>query len=143
MAALELGLPIAEVPASYRQRPAGSSSKLTALGDGARILTTIARLVRQGRPLLFFGAVAFVLTGLALALGVPILETYLRIHKVPKFPTAILATGLVLLAALSVMTGLILDTVARGRREARRLRYLALQGPIARSGSRAATNASR
>ena len=61
----------------------------------------------------------------------------------PKFPTAILATGLVLLAALSVMTGLILDTVARGRREARRLRYLALQGPIARSGSRAATNASR
>ena len=85
VAALELGLPIAEVPASYRQRPAGSSSKLTALGDGARILTTIARLVRQGRPLLFFGAVAFVLTGLALALGVPILRRTCGSTRCPSF----------------------------------------------------------
>jgi hypothetical protein len=71
-----------------------------------------------------------VLTGLALALGVPILETFLQIHKVPRFPTAILATGLVMLAALSLMSGLILDTVTRGRREARRLRYLSLSGPL-------------
>jgi hypothetical protein len=130
VSALEMSIPIAEVPCAYRSRPAGSSSKLTALRDGLVIIATMARLVRQGRPLLFFGMLALVLTALALALGVPILETFLQIHKVPRFPTAILATGLVMLAALSLMSGLILDTVTRGRREARRLRYLSLSGPL-------------
>ena len=133
--ALEMGLPIAEVPCSYRNRPAGSLSELTVVRDGTRILKTMARLVRQGRPLMFFGAIAAALVALALALGVPILTTYLRIHRFPVFRTAILATGLVLLAALSLMSGLILDTVTRGQREARRLSYLAQRGPLAPEGS--------
>jgi len=128
--ALELGVPIAEVPAPYRARPAGSSSKLTTYRDGGRILRTIARLLRQSRPLLFFGAIGLVLTALAVVLGIPIVETFSRTHKVPRFPTAILATGLVLLAAISLAAGLILDTVARGRREVKLLRYLSIPGPL-------------
>ena len=132
ISALEMSIPIADVPCAYKSRPAGSPSKLTAFRDGLRILGTMFRLVRQGRPLLFFGLAAVVLVACALALGIPILETFLQIHKVPRFPTAILATGLVVLAALSLMSGLILDTVTRGRRETRRLQYLSLPGPLNR-----------
>ncbi len=139
VSALEIGLPIAEVACSYRERPTGSSSKLTAVRDGTRILATIARLVRQGRPLLFFGVLAAVLIVLAVALGIPILVTYLQIHQVPRLPTAVLASALVLLGALSFMSGLILDTVARGRREARRLRYLSLPGPLTHRSQEAAS----
>ena len=116
---LEIGLPIAEVACSYPRAPSGCSSKLTAVRDGARILATIARLVRQGRPLLFFGVLAAVLIVLAVSLGIPILVTYLQIHQVPRLPTAVLASALVLLGALSFMSGLILDSVrgAGGRRD--------------------------
>ena len=129
--ALDLGAPIAEVPAAYRERPSGSSSKLSTYRDGTVILRAIVRLLRQSRPLLFFFAVAVLLAGAAIALGVPIVVTFVHIHKVPRYPTAILATGLVLLAALSLTAGLVLDTVARARREARILRYLEIPGPLA------------
>lgn len=139
--ALELGVPIADVPAPYRERRAGSPSKLSTYRDGSRILRTIVRLLRQSRPLLFFGAIGVLLVALAVALGIPIVDTFAHTHKVPRFPTAILATGLVVLAALSITAGLVLDTVARARREAKLLRYLAIPGPLAARGPLAIASA--
>ncbi|HTI30534.1 MAG TPA: glycosyltransferase family 2 protein [Sphingomonas sp.] len=127
--ALEMRMPVAEVVTAYAARPEGSVSKLNTYGDGWRILKTIAMLFRLERPLAFFGTAAFALLLTALILAEPLLETYAATGLVPRFPTAILATGLVLLSALSVFTGLILDTVVRGRREAKRLAYLAQPAP--------------
>lgn len=124
--ALELRMPIQEAPTPYRDRPEGSVSKLSTYKDGFRILWMIGKLVRDERPLLFFGTAALLLVLLALALATPIFLTYAQTGLVPRFPTAILATGLVLLASLSFSCGLILDTVTRGRRELKRLHYLAL-----------------
>ena len=127
--ALELRMPCAEVDTPYFARPEGSTSKLSTYRDGWRILSTIATLYRIERPLLFFGAFGGLLLLLALLLAAPLVATYLDTGLVPRFPTAILATGLVILAALCAFTGLILDTVVRGRREVRRLAYLALPAP--------------
>ncbi|MBI0474456.1 glycosyltransferase [Sphingomonas sp. MA1305] len=127
--ALELKMPVAEVETPYFARPEGSASKLSTYSDGWRILRTIVTLYRIERPLLFFGAIAAVLALLALALGVPLAITYMQTHLVPRFPTAILITGLMIVAALCWFAGLILDTVVRGRREVRRLAYLALPAP--------------
>ena len=127
--ALELRMPVAEVMTAYAARPEGSVSKLSTYADGWRIVRTIAMLFRFERPLLFFGSVAGVLALLALILAVPLVMTYLQTGLVPRFPTAILATGLMILAALNGFCGLILDTVVRGRREVRRLAYLALPAP--------------
>ncbi|MFM9978061.1 MAG: glycosyltransferase family 2 protein [Sphingomonadaceae bacterium] len=127
--ALELRMPVAEVITAYAARPEGSVSKLSTYGDGWRILRTIAMLFRFERPLLFFGLFAGLCAALAIALAVPIVITYLETGLVPRFPTAILATGLMLLAALNGFCGLILDTVVRGRREVRRLAYLSHPAP--------------
>lgn len=114
------------MPTAYGARPEGSASKLNTYRDGARILATIARLFKAERPLLFFsiGAVASLL--LALVLAVPLLVTYMETGLVPRFPTAILCSALVLLSALLQGCGLILDTVTRGRIEVKRLAYLAV-----------------
>ena len=134
--ALEMRLPVAEVMTAYSVRPTGSESKLSTYSDGWRILRTIAMLFRFERPLLFFSSVAAVLTLLALMLAIPLVITYLETGLVPRIPTAILATGLMILAALSGFCGLVLDTVVRGRREVRRLAYLALPAtPAARADS--------
>jgi glycosyltransferase involved in cell wall biosynthesis len=127
--ALELKMPCAEIETRYFARPEGSASKLNTYGDGWRILRTITTLYRIERPLLFFGAVGLLLTLVAAMLAVPLAITYMQTGLVPRFPTAILVTGLVILAALNVFAGLILDTVVRGRREIRRLAYLALKAP--------------
>jgi glycosyltransferase involved in cell wall biosynthesis len=127
--ALQLKMPVAEMVTAYAARPKGSVSKLNTYGDGWRILRTIAMLFRFERPLLFFGAIAGVLALVAILLAVPIILTYLATGLVPRLPTAILSTGLMLLAALSGVCGLILDTVARGRREMKRLAYLAQRAP--------------
>jgi hypothetical protein len=119
-------MPVAEVETPYFARPEGSESKLSTYGDGLRILNTIVQLYRLERPLLFFGAVGVVLGLVALLLAVPLVLTYLHTGLVPRQPTAILVTGLVILAALNAFTGLILDTVVRGRR---RLAYLAHRAP--------------
>lgn len=122
--ALELRMPVGEVETPYRERGEGSSSKLRTYSDGLRILRTIVLLVKDERPLLFFsiGAAIFFLTGLILALPV-VLEFY-RTHLVPRLPTAVLSMGLVLLSFLALACGLILDSVARGRAETKRMRYL-------------------
>jgi glycosyltransferase involved in cell wall biosynthesis len=122
--ALELRMPIAEVPTPYRERPSSSPSKLNTLRDGWRILKTILLLVKEERPLPFFGTLFVALSAIALILAWPIFLTYLETGLVPRFPTAILSTGLILLAFLSLACGAILDTVTRGRRELKRLHYL-------------------
>ena len=123
--ALELAMPVGEMVTAYGARPEGSESKLSTWRDGFRILLTIVHLFRLERPVLFFGAIGTVLSLIALTLAVPLFLTYLKTGLVPRFPTAILVTGIMILAFLNGMCGLILDTVVRGRRETRRLAYLA------------------
>jgi glycosyltransferase involved in cell wall biosynthesis len=130
--ALEMQMPVAEVVTAYAARPAGSVSKLSTYSDGWRILKTIAMLLRFERPLLFFGSVALLLALAAILLAIPLVTTFIETGMVPRFPTAILATGLMILAALNGFCGLILDTVVRGRREVRRLAYLAQPVPRSR-----------
>ncbi|MFT9014190.1 MAG: glycosyltransferase family 2 protein [Acetobacter sp.] len=127
--ALELAMPIGEVATSYVERPPGSSSKLRTYSDGFRILRMIVNLVKQERPLLFFCVIGAIILLCGLGLGTPVVLEFFRTGMVPRLPTALLATGLVMLAALSFVCGLILDSVALGRREAKRLVYLALPGP--------------
>ena len=127
--ALELALPIAHLEGAYAPRPPGSESKLRTYRDGWRILRLIVRLLRHERPLAFFGSFALVALVLAGVLVVPVLRTYLATGLVPRLPTAVLATGIVLVGALSLTTGIILDTVTRGRREARLLAYLGQRPP--------------
>ncbi|MGK6355833.1 glycosyltransferase family 2 protein [Sphingomonas sp. DT-207] len=126
--ALELKMPVGEVETRYFARPEGSHSKLSTYRDGFRIAYTIATLYRIERPMLFFGVAGAALALLAVLLSIPLVITYVETGLVPRFPTAILATGLVILAFLNFFSGLILDTVVRGRREMRRLAYLALPG---------------
>jgi glycosyltransferase involved in cell wall biosynthesis len=128
--ALELRMPVGELVTKYGARPEGSASKLATYRDGWRILTTIATLYRVERPVLFYGGIAAVLTLAAIILAVPLLITYLDTGLVPRLPTAILVTGMVIVAVLSFLAGLILDTVTRGRREVRRLAYLAYPAPV-------------
>jgi len=127
--ALELAMPVAEIVTAYGARPEGSQSKLSTYRDGWRIMRTILHLFRIERPVLFYGGVAAFLAGLAVVLAIPLAITYAETGLVPRFPTAILVTGLMILAALSFAVGLILDTVVRGRREVRRLAYLSLPAP--------------
>ena len=127
--ALELRMPVGEVETRYFARPEGSASKLSTYSDGFRILNTIVTLYRIERPLLFFGAIGGLFALAALVLGVPLAITYYHTHLVPRLPTAIMATGLIILAALCFFAGLILDTVVRGRREVRRLAYLGHLAP--------------
>ena len=124
--ALELRMPCAEIPAAYTERRQGSASKLRTYRDGMRILMLIARLIKDERPLLFFGlwGLAFVVSGVVLS--VPLLVTYLETGLVPRLPTAILSASLVTLGVLSLFTGLVLDVVTRTRQELKRLIYLTI-----------------
>jgi glycosyltransferase involved in cell wall biosynthesis len=126
--ALELRMPIAEVETPYYARPAGSASKLNTYRDGARILRMILRLYQLQRPLSFFSWIAGVLAAVAIVIAIPVLITFIETGLVPRLPTAILSTGMMLLASLSVTCGLILDNVTRGRQEMKRLFYLGIEG---------------
>lgn len=128
--ALELGMPQAEVETDYRERPEGSESKLNTYGDGIRILVTIVRMLKEERPLAFFGSICAALALAAIVLAIPVVITFIETGLVPRFPTAILATGMMLLAFLSLACGLILATVTRGRQELKRLRYLQIPGVL-------------
>jgi len=127
--ALELRMPVGEVETAYGARPEGSQSKLSTYRDGWRILTSIATLYRIERPVLFFGSIGALLVIAALILAEPLVVTYVHTGLVPRFPTAILITGMIIIAVLCVFAGLILATVTRGRREVRRLAYLAQPAP--------------
>ena len=127
--ALELAMPVSEIMTVYGARPEGSASKLSTYRDGWRILRTIFTLYRIEKPILFFGIIATLLAVAGIVLATPLIITYIETGLVPRFPTAILVTGLMILATLSGMCGLILDTVVRGRREVRRLAYLTFPAP--------------
>jgi hypothetical protein len=127
--ALELELPVAEVPTPYYARPQGSVSKLSTWRDGLRILGTILGLFRSERPLAFFSGIGVVLAIISVVLAIPIFVTYFEQGVVPRIPTAILSTGLMLLAFLSLVAGLVLDTVTRGRREMKLIAYLEQRAP--------------
>jgi glycosyltransferase involved in cell wall biosynthesis len=127
--AARLLMPVAEVNTPYKERGHGSVSKLHTWRDGVRILLAITGLVREERPLVFFMAICVLLVLLSLLLGVPVVIEYLKTGLVPRLPTAVLSTGLMILAFLSLASGLILDTVTRGRWELKRLAYLAVQSP--------------
>jgi glycosyltransferase involved in cell wall biosynthesis len=127
--ALELALPVAEIETPYYARPAGSFSKLNTWRDGFRILGTILKLYRSEKPLRFFTAIGFSLTLVSIGLAIPVIATYLEEGLVPRLPTAVLSMGLMILAVLSMSSGLVLDTVTRGRREIKLLAYLS-QPPI-------------
>ena len=134
--ALQLEMPTAEVPTRFAERPAGSESKLSTISDGLRILATISMLLRMERPFQFFGLIAITLAAMSLGLGLPVIADFLATGLVLRLPTAVLSAAAMILASLSLCCALILDTVTRGRKEAKRLRYLALRGPIERHGSR-------
>jgi hypothetical protein len=127
--ALELELPVGEVATPYYSRPLGSASKLSTWQDGFRILWTVLRLYRAERPLSLFGAFGIALIIMSVGLAIPVVITYVQEGIVPRLPTAVLSTGLMLLGFLSIACGLILDTVTRGRREAKLIAYLALRAP--------------
>jgi glycosyltransferase involved in cell wall biosynthesis len=127
--ALELALPAAEIETPYYARPEGSFSKLNTWRDGFRILGTILKLYRSEKPLRFFTAIGIFLTLVSIGLAIPIIVTYLEQGIVPRLPTAVLSMGLMILAVLSMSSGLVLDTVTRGRREMKLLAYLS-QAPL-------------
>ena len=127
--ALELRMPVGEIETAYGARPEGSASKLSTYRDGWRILRTIGTLYRVERPVLFYGGIGLLLLLAAVLLAVPLVVTYLDTGLVPRVPTAILVTGMTIVAVLCLFAGLILDTVTRGRREVRRLAYLAHRAP--------------
>ncbi len=132
--ALELRMPVAEKITAYAARPEGSESKLSTYRDGWRILNTIIKLFRIERPLAFFGLIGGALAFTALILAMPLIVTFWQTGLVPRLPTAVLVTGMIILAALNVMAGLILDTVVRGRQEVRRLSYLSYPAPCRYGG---------
>ncbi len=130
--ALELDLAVAEIETPYYARLEGSASKLNTWRDGFRILWTILKLYRSERPLHFFSAIGFALAVASVTISIPVFTTFFTTGTVPQLPTALLSTGLMLLAFLSVSAGLILDTVTRGRRELKRLAYLGQRAPNSR-----------
>ena len=122
--ALQLRCPIAEMATPYKERPEGSVSKLSTYRDGYRILRYIGLLVKEELPMAFFGSISVLLVLVAVGLAIPLWLTYLETHLVPRLPTAVLAVGLILAGALSLVCGLVLSTVTRARNEMKRLNYL-------------------
>jgi glycosyltransferase involved in cell wall biosynthesis len=122
--ALELSMPVAHAEGPYRGRPPGSESKLRTYRDGWRILMLIIKLVRHERPMFFFSMFAALSALISIVLVAPVVGHYVETGLVPRLPTAILSMGLMIIAMLSLMSGTILDTVTRGRRELRMLAYL-------------------
>jgi glycosyltransferase involved in cell wall biosynthesis len=127
--AVQLMMPMVEMDTRYKERPVGSVSKLNTFRDGFRILGTIFYLTREERPLIFFAAISLLFAAVAAIIGAPVVSEYFSTGLVPRLPTAVLATGLMVIAFLSLTCGLILDTVTRGRWEAKRMAYLAIPGP--------------
>ncbi len=127
--ALEMRMPMTEVSAPYKERPDGSTSKLRTFRDGWRILMLISRLVKDERPLAFFASLGGLFTLAGLALGLPVVLDYFETGLVPRLPTAVLSMGFIVLAALCLFAGLILDVVTKARQELKRLAYLSLPHP--------------
>ncbi|WP_240650018.1 glycosyltransferase family 2 protein [Variovorax atrisoli] len=139
--ALELRMPYAEEATAYSTRPEGSVSKLSTYRDGWRILKTICKLFVSERPLQFFSIIGALLALMSIVLIVPVVMTYVHTGLVPRLPTAVLATGAMLAAMLSFVCGVIMQAITLGRREAKRLSYLAI--PSVRERAARAAGGSR
>ena len=126
--ASQLMLPVAEIETDYGVRPEGSVSKLRTFRDGFRILSVFFLLLKETRPLFFYGSIAMLLIVASLALGLPVIAEYIETGLVPRVPTAILAAALMIIAALSVACGLMLDTISRSRVELKRMFLLMQRG---------------
>lgn len=122
--AMQLGVPVAEINTPYAERPVGSTSKLRTLRDGFKILKRVLSLFFYFRPLLFFTVFFLGLSISSLVLGLPIVTYFLEHNTVPRLPTALLAASLGLLACMSLLCGIILDSISRSRQEAKRCWYL-------------------
>lgn len=127
--ALDLGIPMSEIDTDYKERPAGSISKLSTFKDGFRILGLILHLVRDLRPLQFFSLVGSIFFVTSILISIPVIVAFMETGLVARLPTAVLSVGVMLTALLALVTGLILDSVARGRREAKLLTYLQHPSP--------------
>jgi hypothetical protein len=127
--ALGLRMPVKELDTPYQERKAGSHSKLNTFRDGFRIVATILLLLKEERPLLFFTSIFMLLALISITLAWPLFEVFFETGLVPRFPTAILAMGTMLLAFISLTCGIILDSVGRGRREIKRMHYLSIAAP--------------
>ena len=127
--AVRLMMPMAEMDTAYKERALGSLSKLSTFKDGFRILGMIVYLAREERPLMFFSFIAMLFAAVSLFIGIPVVSEFLKTGEVPRLPTAVLSMGLMVIASLAVTAGLILDTVTRGRWEAKRMAYLTIPGP--------------
>lgn len=130
--ALELGAPMGELACDYSERPHGSASKLRTYRDGMRILRHSIGYYRDWHPMRFFCAIAFAVAAIAIVLGIPLVVEFAHSHTVPRFPTAFVTVGLMVVACVSVTCGVILDALSKSRREAKRLQYLALGPPVQR-----------
>ena len=137
--ALQMGMAVAEIDTLYSDRAVGTSSKLNTWRDGFRILRTIIRLIKNDRPFEFFGLISTFLMVVAAIFFGPILLDYLRTGLVPRLPTLILITGMVMCAALSLLSGVLLEATTFSRREARRLQYLSI--PIFEGASKYSSTA--
>lgn len=123
---LELKLPVGEVNTNYFDRVEGSESKLSTYRDGFKVLFRVLLMLKETRPLFFFGVISFMLMLLSVILSIPLFYSYFTIGFIPKIPTAILTTGIMLLAFISLACGIILDSVCRARKELKYLHYLGL-----------------
>lgn len=134
--AVSLRVPQREVEVGFKDRPEGSESKLRTYHDGVRILSLLVNLIRHERPVLFYGMLGGLLALVGVLVGVPVIVDFLQTGLVPRLPTAVLAVGIVLLACMAWVTGLVMDGVLKARLEVRRLSYLALDAAPALSTPR-------
>lgn len=122
--ALTLSIPFAEIKSEYSERPANSHSKLSTFKDGAKILLSIISLLKETRPLFFFGMISLLMCLLSIGIAYPIIGTFIETGLVPRLPTAVLSMGIMLISFLSLTCGLILDSISQGRMEIKKLNYL-------------------
>ncbi|MDX7953150.1 glycosyltransferase [Lichenihabitans sp. Uapishka_5] len=125
--ARQLRLAVTELSLPYGKRRDGSASKLRTVRDGVRIFAILLYLLKETRPLLFFGMAALVTALVAVVFALPLFDTFITSGTIPRLPTAILCAGLGITAALLAVCGTMLDSVARGRAEQKRMLFLAVQ----------------
>ncbi len=138
--ALQLSVPFDEIESKYDSRPEGSESKLSTWADGFRILITILTLFKEQKPFQFYGIFFLLFSFTSIILSIPIFSTWIDTGLVPRFPTAILSTGIMILAFVTLSAGVILDSVSRARLDEKRLRYLAFSSPAELNKSNSMTN---
>lgn len=122
--ALELRMPYGEVTTKYSERPAGSESKLSTYKDGFRILNMIIRLFMREKPIIFFGLIGSLFALFSILLGIPVITEFLQTGLVPRLPTAVLSSSLMMIAIACLFAGLVLDGITISRQETKRLFYL-------------------